>query len=90
MTDEHESDEKVKGGTGLTSGGDMTFGDINAPFAVGNNNVQNQLIEQQINLEELRKSLLDFQKGVAKLNLSPDYQSVVNGDISAANGYYNK
>ncbi len=35
-------------------------------------------------IEELRKSLLDFQKGVAKLNLLPEDQSIVYGYITVA------
>jgi len=35
-------------------------------------------------IEELRKSLLDFQKGLTKLDLSEEDKSIINGDISTA------
>ncbi len=35
-------------------------------------------------LESLRRNLLEFQKGIAKLNLPTDDRNIVNGDISAA------
>jgi hypothetical protein len=35
-------------------------------------------------LEDLRRNLLEFQEGIAKLNLPTDDQNIVNGDISAA------
>jgi internalin A len=37
-----------------------------------------------IDLEDLRRSLLEFQEGIAKLNLPTDDQNIVNGEISAA------
>ncbi len=78
-----KSKKKVVGGTGTTAGGDVSIGDVSGQVAIGENIVQTQSI-RQADLEELRKSLLDFQKGIDKLNLSPEYQSVVNGDINAA------
>ena len=35
-------------------------------------------------LNDLRRNLLEFQEGIAKLNLPTDDQNIVNGDISAA------
>ena len=35
-------------------------------------------------LEDLKRSLLEFQEGIAKLNLLTDDRNIVNGDISAA------
>jgi len=35
-------------------------------------------------LEDLRRNLLEFQEGLAKLDLPTDDQNIVNGDISAA------
>jgi len=82
MTEEKES-EKVSGGRGITSGRDVTIGDISGQVAIGENITQTQTIEHA-DLEELRKNLLDFQKGMAQLDISPNYQNVVNGEISAA------
>ncbi|MCD4782095.1 MAG: ATP-binding protein [Candidatus Omnitrophica bacterium] len=73
----------ISGGTGITAGGDVTFGDVSGQFAAGDHIEQIQSIEQT-DLEELRKSLLAFQEQVAHLGLSPNYQNVVNGAISAA------
>jgi hypothetical protein len=83
MPEEHESDKKDEGSAGITAGGDVTFGDVSGQVAIGEHIEQIQSIEQT-DLEELRKSLLDFQKGIAQLDLSPNYQNVVNGEISAA------
>ncbi len=75
--------KKIVGGAGITAGGDVNISKVSGQFAAGSGIVQTQYIGQT-DFEELRKSLLDFQKSVAKLNLSPEYQSVVNGDMSAA------
>ena len=85
MSEEHESDKKVVGGPGITTGGNVTVGDVSGQFAAGENIKQIQSISiEQTDLEELRKSLLAFQEQVAHLGLSPNYQNVVNGAISAA------
>ena len=85
MGEEHESDNKVVGGPGITAGGNVTVGDVSGQVAAGKNIEQIQSISiEQTDLEELRKSLLIFQEQVAHLGLSPNYQNVVNGAISAA------
>ncbi len=83
MAEERESGKNVTGGTGITAGGNVTFGNISGQFAVGSGNVQTQSIGQA-DLEELRKSLLDFQKGIARLGLSDDDKNIVSGKISEA------
>ena len=83
MDEEQKSDKKVLGGPGITAGGNVTFGDVSGQVAVGEHIEQIQTIEQT-DLEELRKSLIDFQKGIAKLSLSPEDQSIVHGKISEA------
>ncbi|MCD4843427.1 MAG: hypothetical protein K8R25_02965 [Methanosarcinales archaeon] len=82
MSEEQESDKKVNGGPGITTGGNVTFGDVSGQVAIGEN-IKIRSIEQT-DLEELRKSLLAFQEQVAHLGLSPNFQNVVNGAISAA------
>ena len=77
------SKKKIIGGTGITAGGDVTFGDVSGQVGIGENITQIQSIGQA-DLEELGKNLLDFQKGVAKLNLSSEDQSIVTGYITAA------
>jgi len=83
MSEEHESDKKVLGGSGINTGGDVTFGDVSSQVAIGKHIEQIQSIEQN-DLEELRKSLLDFQKEVVKLSLSSEEQSIVSGKIGEA------
>ena len=82
MTEEHESDKKVVGGAGITAGGNVTFGNVTG-VAIGEDITQIQFISTT-DRDDLIKSILDFQKGLAKLNLPTDDQNIVNGDISAA------
>lgn len=79
----HEKGVKKSSGFGIIAGGNVTISDVSGQFAVGDTIVQTQSIEQT-ELEELRKSLLDFQNGIAKIGFSSEDQSIVNGDISAA------
>ena len=83
MTEKPESDAKVVGGAGITAGGDVEIGDVSGQVGIGDHITQVQSTST-IDLEELRKTLRDFQKGLADLSLPPDDQSIVNGDISAA------
>ncbi len=83
MTGEQESDKKVVGGPGITSGGNVTIGDVSGQLAIGENITQTQSLSAT-NLEELRRSLSDFKKGLAELDLPSDEQDVVKGDIAAA------
>jgi polyribonucleotide nucleotidyltransferase len=77
------SEQNIVGGTGITSGGDVKFGDVSGQVAIGENISQSQSIKGA-NIEELKKSLLDFQKGLVKLDLSEEDESIINGNISAA------
>jgi hypothetical protein len=78
MTEERKPGN-VSGGTGITAGGDVSFGDVSGQVVIGDN-----ISIGSVDIAELRKSLLDFQKGLAKLDLSKEDESIVNGDISAA------
>ncbi|MCD4816474.1 MAG: hypothetical protein K8R06_08755 [Methanosarcinales archaeon] len=82
MTEEHEYSKNVTGGPGITAGGDVSIGDVSGQFVAGEHIEQIQI--GQTDLEELRKCLNDFQKGIAKIGLSSNYENVVNGEISAA------
>ena len=82
MNEERES-VKVIGGPGITAGGNVSIGDNTGQQAIGNNILQTQSIGGA-DIKELRKSLLDFQKGITKLDLSEEDEIIVNGDISAA------
>ena len=79
----HEKVGKKRSGFGIIAGGNVTISDVSGQFAVGDTIVQTPSIGGT-ELEELRKSLLDFQNGIAKIGLSSDDHSIVNGDISAA------
>ena len=72
---------------GQNAAGDVKMGDISGQVVFGNNNTQNQTTYISIgqnDLEELKKSLLDFQNEISSLSLPKNYQNVVTGEISAA------
>jgi hypothetical protein len=56
---------------------------VSGQVAIGEHITQIQSISTT-EMEDLRKSLRDFQKGLAKLNLPTDNQNIVTGNISAA------
>ena len=82
MTEE-ESDKKVSGGPGITAAGDVSVSIGSGQAAIGENITQTQIISPT-DLKDLINSLHEFQKGVPKLDLTPEDQSIVNGEISAA------
>lgn len=73
----------VIGGIGITSGGNVTFGDVSGQVAIGENITQTQTLSAS-DKKELRDSLIQFQKEITKLNLPADTMSTVNGDVTAA------
>lgn len=79
----HEKIDKKSGGFGIIAGGNVTIRDVSGQVALGDTIVQTQSIGRA-DLEELRKSLTDFQNGIAKIGLSAEDQNIVEGDISAA------
>ena len=84
MPEEGESDKRVSGGSGITTTGNVTIiSSDGSQVAIGEDITQIQVISQT-DLEDLLDSLHEFQKGVPKLDLSPEDQSIVNGEISAA------
>lgn len=80
MTEEEETDKKVIGGSGITAGGNVTFGDVSGQVAIGKNITQLSTSGKK----ELLDSLIEFQKEIAKLGLPADELSIVNGDLTAA------
>ena len=82
MTEEREPGT-ISGRSGINAGGDVSIGDVSGQVAIGENISQIQSIKGA-DIEKLRKSLLDFQKGIAKLDLSEEDKNIINGDISAA------
>ena len=79
---EEESDKKVIGGPEITAGGNVQISGGSGQVAIGENITQTQI--SQTDLKALLDSLLEFQKGVPELDLSPEDQTIVNGEISAA------
>ena len=82
MTEEPESDKKVSGGSGITTTGDVHISVGSGQLGIGKGITQTQI--SQTDLKDLRDSLLELQKGVPELDLTPEDQSIVNGEISAA------
>ena len=83
MAEKEEFDKKFKGGTGITAGGNVTFGDVSGQVAIGKNITQTQTLSSS-DKKELRDNLVQFQKEISKLNLPPDTMAIVNGDVTAA------
>ncbi len=81
MIEEHES-EIVSGISGINVGGNVSIGDVSGQVAIGENISLTKIGGADI--EKLRKGLLDFQKGLTKLDLPEEDKSIINGDISAA------
>jgi len=69
--------------SGIYAGETVNIEIKNGQLAVGTNIEQAQSISSY-DLKELMESLVEFQKGIEKLGLDPDYQNVVNGCISTA------
>jgi hypothetical protein len=83
MTEEQESDKKLSGGPGITAGGNVHISGVSGQVAIGKDITQTQIISQT-DLKDLLHSLHEFKKGVPKLDLTPEDQNIVNGEISVA------
>jgi hypothetical protein len=79
---EEESDKRIIGGFGITAGGNIQISGVRGQLAIGEYITQTQI--SQADLKDLLDSLHKFQKGVPELDLSPEDQSIVNGELSAA------
>lgn len=85
MTDGNTPVGNITGGPGIVASGNVTFGNNNGQIVVGSNINQSQFQSiNQTDLKELRENLLEFQKGIDKLELEPEEKSIVNGKISEA------
>ncbi len=73
----------VKGGAGVTAGGNVTFGDVSGEVAIGENITQTLTLSAS-EKKELLDSLMLFQKEISKLGLPEDDLSIVNGSVAAA------
>lgn len=83
MGNKHKSNRKNTDSTRIIAGGSINIGNVSGQIAIGENITQVQSIKQA-ELEDIRKSLLDFQKGIVRLNLPSEDQNIVNGDMIAA------
>ena len=80
---EEESGKKVIGSSGITATGNVSISGISGQVAIGEDITQTQAISPD-DRKDLLDSLQEFQKGVPKLDLTPEDQTIVNGEISAA------
>ena len=83
MINKRHSNENAGGSTRITIDGNVTIGDVNGQFAIGENITQTQSISVT-DLNDLRTGLLDFQNGLAKLDFSAKNKDIVKGDMSSA------
>ena len=81
MVEEHEANKNVTGGTGITADGDVSIGDNSGQVAIGDHILQTQTIRQS-DLEELKRNLFEFQKGIARLGLSDEDESIIRGNMA--------
>jgi hypothetical protein len=69
MTEEQESDKKVSDGSGITTTGDVHISVGSGQLGIGKGITQTQI--SQIDLKDLRDSLIELQKVVPELDLTP-------------------
>ncbi len=77
------SKKNIVGGTGITAGGDVTFGNVRGQVGIGQNITQTQTLSA-LEKKELLDCLIQFQKEVTKLGIPEEELSTVNGDLNAA------
>ena len=77
------SKKNIVGGTGITAGGDVAFGNVSGQVGIGQNITQTQTLSAS-DKKELLKCLIQFQKEATKLGIPEDELSTVNGDLNAA------
>jgi hypothetical protein len=68
---------------GVSVSGNITIRDIPGQFAIGENITQKQY-KYVLDIEELQKNLLNFQKLLDELNLPAEDKEIIKGDIGAA------
>ena len=85
MDEEDRPKGNVMGGTGITSAGDVTFGDNSGQVGIGQNINQSQVQSiNQTDLKELKENLFEFHKGIDKLGLESDDHDIVSANINSA------
>ena len=102
MSEEQESDKKVEGGSGITAGGNVTFGNVSSQFAAGENIEQIQSIfpeEKSIPNEFFLSSLVEQDEylvdgelrhwdGPVQEVISPVYVRTSSGPVPKSIGRY--
>ena len=80
-----ESDSKNMGNVnyGINASGDVNIGDVSGQLAIGKNISQFQS-SSTVDIEKLKRSLLDFREELTKLDLSSENQYIIKVDVSAA------
>lgn len=68
---------------GINASGDVNISHVSGQLAIGKNISQFQS-SSTIDIEKLKKSLLDFREELTKLDLSSENQDIIKGDVSAA------
>lgn len=84
MSEESDSTKKIASvNYGINASGDVNISDTSGQFAVGKN-ISQFYSSSTVDIEKLKKSLLDFREELAKLDLSSENQDIIRGDVSAA------
>jgi hypothetical protein len=83
MSDEPDSENMGNVNYGINTSGNVTIGDVSGQFAMGKN-ISQVHSSSTIDIEKLKKNLLDFKEELSNLDLSPENQEIIKGDVSAA------
>ncbi|ETA69481.1 hypothetical protein MettiDRAFT_2983 [Methanolobus tindarius DSM 2278] len=85
MAEEQKSDQKVVGGSGITAGGNVSFGNVSGQVAIGENIEQTQTLTLSVSdKKELLDSLVQFRNAIANLGLPEDELDDINNDVGTA------
>lgn len=74
---------------GITAGGNINIGNVSGQYAIGENIMQTQSVNQN-DFRELIESLHAFQNNIDKLELPIDDKNIINGNISTVIKEVNK
>lgn len=86
MSDENDSKSmKDKGNSGAYIGGNFVQKNISGQNAVGSNITQTYIQSSStVDIEKLKKSLIDFREELVKMDISSDDKETIKNDVSAA------
>ena len=77
------SKQNIVGGTGITAGGNVNFGDVSGQVAIGENITLKQTLSVS-DKKELLDSLTQFQREIANVGLPEDDLDDINNDVNIA------